>query len=48
MNNPHEREESIFEAALLLSTAERAGYLDRACGGDAQLRLRVEGAAPGA
>jgi hypothetical protein len=35
--------ESIFFAALEKKTgAERADYLDRACGGDAALRLRVE------
>ena len=35
--------ESIFFAALEKQTAkERAGYLDRACGDDAALRLRVE------
>ena len=35
--------ESIFFAALEKKTAaERAAYLDEACGGDAELRLRVE------
>ena len=35
--------ESIFSAALEKKTAaERAAYLDRACGADAALRLRVE------
>jgi RNA polymerase sigma-70 factor, ECF subfamily len=37
------RVESIFFAALgKKTTAERADYLDRACGGDAELRRRVE------
>jgi hypothetical protein len=37
------RVESIFFAALEKKTAaERADYLDQACGGDAPLRLRVE------
>src|SRR5215470_15328433 len=36
-------EETIFAAALEKSTpAERAAYLDEACGGDAGLRQRVE------
>src|SRR5262245_34209871 len=35
--------ESLFWSALALpSPEERARYLDRACGGDAQLRGRVE------
>ena len=35
--------ESIFFAALEKKTAaERADYLDQACGADAALRLRVE------
>ncbi len=37
------RVESIFFAALSKkTTAERADYLDHACGGDAELRRRVE------
>ena len=37
------RVESIFFAALgKKTTAERADYLDHACGGDAELRRRVE------
>ncbi len=35
-------EEAIFAAAIELPTAERAAYLDRACGGDAGLRQSVE------
>ena len=42
MNTPHERDESIFEAALQVPPEQRAGYLSQACGGDAQLRQRVE------
>jgi WD40 repeat protein/serine/threonine protein kinase len=42
MNTPHERDELIFEAALQLPPEQRASYLDQACGGDAQLRQRVE------
>jgi serine/threonine protein kinase/tetratricopeptide (TPR) repeat protein len=37
------REESIFAGALeLLSPAERAEFLDKACAGDSDLRMRVE------
>jgi eukaryotic-like serine/threonine-protein kinase len=42
MTTPHERDESIFEAALALPPEQRAGYLDQACAGDVQLRQRVE------
>src|SRR5260370_25305729 len=36
-------EETIFEAALgKVAPAERSEYLDKACGGDAALRRRVE------
>src|SRR5689334_11969672 len=43
MNNPQEREESLFDAALQLSdAAERAAYLKKACGEDEPLRKRVE------
>ena len=42
MSSPS-RVESIFFAALEKKTAaERADYLDQACGGDAELRRRVE------
>ena len=41
MNEPDQREEAIFEAALQLPAAERAVYLDKACGGDARLRQRI-------
>src|SRR5713226_7226725 len=33
----------LFAAAIELPAAERAAYLDRACGGDPDLRQRVEG-----
>ncbi|MCC5822650.1 MAG: tetratricopeptide repeat-containing serine/threonine protein kinase [Phycisphaerales bacterium] len=36
------RVESIFERAVVLSPPERAGFLDEACGGDAELRASVE------
>jgi len=42
MNEPPNREEDIFEAALPLAAAERAACLDRACVGDPALRQRVE------
>ena len=38
------RLEALFSEALKLATpAERAAYLARACGGDPELRRRVEG-----
>jgi serine/threonine protein kinase/WD40 repeat protein len=43
MSEPEQREEAIFEAALQLPAAERAAYVDGACGGDAALQRRVEG-----
>jgi len=42
MNTPQKPDESIFEAVLQLPPDRRAGYLDQACAGDAQLRQRVE------
>lgn len=36
------RDVVVFTEALRLPAAERAGYLDRACGGDGELRRRVE------
>ncbi len=43
MNEPSLPEESIFSQALeLKSAAERAAYLDRACGENRQLRAEVE------
>ena len=41
MSTLNQRESSILEAALRLPPKERAAYLDRACGGDAQLRQRI-------
>src|ERR1041385_2037641 len=41
-NNAQSREEAIFDAAVALPPAERAAYLDRACGGDQPLRQRVD------
>ncbi|MGA2866906.1 MAG: serine/threonine-protein kinase [Verrucomicrobiota bacterium] len=41
--NASNSEETVFGAALRLAPAERANYLDQACGGDAALRQRVEG-----
>ncbi len=35
-------EESIFDQALSIPIAERAAFLDRLCGGDYELRQRVE------
>ena len=42
MSNPIDREVAVFSAARRLPAAERAAYLDGACGGDAALRQRVE------
>ena len=42
MNEQHQREEALFEAALQLPPAERGAYLDKACAGDEQLRQRIE------
>jgi eukaryotic-like serine/threonine-protein kinase len=41
MNESPHREEALFEAALKLTPAERAEYLQKACGADAGLRERV-------
>jgi hypothetical protein len=44
MNESDDRMESIFAAAVaLVSTEERAAYLDQACAGDATLRRQIEG-----
>ena len=43
MNEPPNREEVIFEAALKLPAGQRADYLQETCGGDAALRARIEG-----
>src|ERR1700677_2779535 len=42
MNDSPNREQEIFIEALQLRADERAAYLDRACGGQAALRRRVE------
>src|SRR5689334_14662869 len=42
MSYTHEREVAVFELALELSPAERAGYLERTCAGDAELLRRVQ------
>jgi hypothetical protein len=43
MNSQPASEKSIFEAAIERSLpAERAAYLDQACGGDQRLREEVE------
>ncbi len=42
MSPSPQREEELFAAALALPAAERAGYLERECGGDSERRRRVE------
>jgi eukaryotic-like serine/threonine-protein kinase len=42
MSQNHDQLETLFNAALGLSPPEREAYLAHACGGDAQLRQRVE------
>jgi eukaryotic-like serine/threonine-protein kinase len=42
MNAQTKSEEAIFETALALPLEQRAGYLDRACDKDPQLRQGVE------
>ncbi len=42
MNDLPNREVEVFTEAVQLPTGERAGYLERACGGDAKLRQQVE------
>src|SRR5437867_4096470 len=42
MNEPEQREEVVFEAALRLTDHQRAAYLDQACGGDTELRRSVD------
>ena len=37
-----QREAALFQAAAQLSGADRAAFLDRACGGDSALRRRLE------
>src|SRR5439155_13088318 len=42
MNELEQPEEVVFEAALRLTDHQRAAYLDQACGGDTELRRRVD------
>jgi hypothetical protein len=42
MNDTPDKDVIVFTEALRLPAAERAGYLDRACAGDGELRRRVE------
>ncbi|PWU18267.1 MAG: serine/threonine protein kinase [Verrucomicrobia bacterium] len=42
MKDAFERELAVFSAARRLPAAERAGYLDQTCAGDAPLRARVD------
>ncbi|HLP09550.1 MAG TPA: serine/threonine-protein kinase [Opitutaceae bacterium] len=42
MHDPAEQEALIFAEAAALPPEERAGYLERACAGDAALRARIE------
>ena len=41
MSQAEQREEAVFEAALQLPADQRAGYLDKTCAGDADLRRHV-------
>ncbi len=43
MPSPSDRDEKIFADALALPAGERLGFLNSACGGDAELRQRIEG-----
>jgi serine/threonine protein kinase len=42
MNGSSDRDVEVLAEALQLPPGERAAYLDRACGGDAELRQNVE------
>jgi eukaryotic-like serine/threonine-protein kinase len=42
MNGSPDRDVEVFTETLLLPAGQRAAYLDRACGGDAELRQKVE------
>ncbi len=42
MNDSSDRDVEVFTEALQLPAAERAAYLERACGGDDELRGKVE------
>src|SRR5689334_22391458 len=39
---PNSIDQIFWDASQLASAAERSTYLDRACGGDAQMRRKVE------
>ena len=41
MSEVGQRAEEVLEAGLKLPSKDRAAYLDRSCGGDAQLRQRL-------
>jgi WD40 repeat protein/serine/threonine protein kinase len=41
MSEPYQREVVVFEAALQLPPGQREGYLEQACGGDAELLQRL-------
>jgi len=42
MNEQHQREEALFDAALQLPAAERGDFLNKACAENHQLRKRIE------
>lgn len=42
MNDAPDREVAVFTEALQLPASERAAFLERACGGDSELRRKVE------
>src|SRR2546425_10388557 len=42
MSQSEQHEEALFEAALRLSSEQRAAYLDQTCAGNEDLRRRVE------
>src|SRR5271156_6030257 len=42
MPSPQNREEALFQAAVQLSSAERASFLNGACLGDPALRQRLD------
>jgi serine/threonine protein kinase/tetratricopeptide (TPR) repeat protein len=42
MANPQVSEQAILDAVLFIRRDQRAAYLDKACGGDTELRRRVE------
>ena len=42
MSDSYHAEEELFAEAVVLPAAERAAFLRRACGGDDELRARIE------